>query len=285
MTGGRSRSWEPGDYVTDIRFADARNGWAFNRDLWATHDGGDTWTALHLGSPVLSLETTAGKTYALVASCRLKWSDCRGPVRLYEATVGSDDWRAVLDVDGGSPSAPNGSVVVSGRSVFAMVHPSGSPHPGKTPSLHALTPAGRWVRRPVPSSCSWSASLIAASPRDLFLFCQTGDGAGGSAPHEFYVSRDGGVRWTRTFKDRSTYPGPIAITPEGRFLADSTESLHIERPDGSRETTHFDASGQYNESIIALQFVTPRHGVVLTGKGVYITDDAGRHWDPIPLPL
>jgi hypothetical protein len=282
-TGGRSRSWDPGDYVTDIRFADTRNGWAFDRDLWSTHDGGDTWTAPDLGSPVLSLETTAGKAYALVASCRRSRSDCRGPVRLYEANVGSDDWRPVFDIDIGSPSVVNGSVVVSGRSVYVVVDPSAASPGGKPPSLYALTPAGRWDRRPLPSSCPWGVVLAAGSPRDLFLWCQTGDGAGGSAPHEFHVSPDGGVQWTRIWSHRSVYFGPIAITPEGRFLANSVEHLQIERPDGSSEWTRFSASGQYNESIIALQFVTARHGVVLTGKGVYVTRDAGRHWDPVHL--
>src|SRR5438876_190429 len=83
--------------------------------------GGATWTALHLGSPVLALETTGARAYSLVASCRNGRSDCSGPVRLYEAPVGSDDWQPVLDIDVGSPPAPNGSLVVSGRSVYAVV--------------------------------------------------------------------------------------------------------------------------------------------------------------------
>ncbi|MGH9009726.1 MAG: hypothetical protein ACRDYF_07755 [Acidimicrobiia bacterium] len=272
-----------------MRFADARNGWAFDRDLWATHDGGATWTALDLGSPVFSLETTGRSAYALVASCRLSRSDCRGPVRLYESTVGSDDWRPVFDIDVGSPPSPNGSLVVSGRSVFLVVHPhpyGGQPQPGKPASLFARTPVGRWERRALPSSCDWAVpQLAAATPRDLFLSCQTDQGAGGSAPHEFHVSRDGGFRWTRIWKDRSVYFNPIAVTSEGRFLAESIAELRIDRPDGSHETTRFTASGKYpyGESILAIQFLTPRHGIVLTSNELYITPDAGHHWDPVAL--
>jgi hypothetical protein len=295
------RRWEPvgalapegtssgeADEVKDVRFADARNGWAFDRGLWSTHDGGATWTALHVGSPVLALETTGAKAYALVASCRNGRSDCSGPVRLYEATVGSDDWRPVFDVDVGSPPSPNGNLVVSGRSVYAVVHPyDGSPQPGKPANLYARTPAGRWERRSIPRSCWLHPLLAAASPRDLYLWCRTGPGAGGSAPHEFHVSSDGGFRWKRIWAYRSTYPGPVAITPEGRFVADSTEELRINRPDGSHETIRFRYSPEYRcgERVHAIRFVTSRQGVVLTCYELYITRDAGRHWDPVTLQL
>jgi hypothetical protein len=296
------RRWEPvgalapegtssgeADEVKDVRFADARNGWAFDRGLWSTHDGGATWTTLHIGSPVLALETTGGRAYALVASCRNDRSDCSGPVRLYEVAVGGDDWRPVFDVDVGSPPSPNGRLVVSGRSVYAVVHPyAGSPRPGKLPSLFARTPAGRWERRSLPSSCYLGPpALAAASPRDLYLWCQTGDGAGGSAPHEFHVSRDGGFRWTRIWARRSVYFDPVTVTPEGRFLADSTEELQIERPDGSEEFKRFRYSpeNRCGERVHAIRFVTSRQGVVLTCYELYITRDAGRQWDPVDLKL
>jgi photosystem II stability/assembly factor-like uncharacterized protein len=284
-TGGRSRSGGSGGYVTDIRFADARNGWVFDWDLWSTHDGGATWTAPRLDGPVVSLETTGGKVFALVASCRLSRSDCRGPLRLFESAVGSDDWRLVFDMDAGSGVGRYGRLVVSGRSVYALVDRSGTSWATARPAgLYARSPGGRWERRLVPPSC-FRGVLAAAGPRELFLWCQTGDGAGGSAPHEFYVSRRDGFRWAQMWSDRSVYFNPVAVTSEGRFLATSVEVLLIERPDGSRDWIRFDASGQINESIIALQFLTARYGVVLTGKGLYITRDAGRYWDPVPLPL
>jgi len=284
-TGGRSRSGGSGEYVRGIRFADEENGWAFDRDLWSTHDGGDTWTALRLGSPVMALETTGRHAYAVVASCRLSRSDCHGPVRLYETTVGSDDWRPVFDIAGSPHSA--GSLVVSGRSVYLVVHPRPFEDQTKSdegPSLFALTPAGRWERRALPPSCDWGVpQLAAATPRDLFLSCVTDQGAGGSAPHEFHVSHDGGHRWTRIWKGRSVYFSPIAVTSEGRFLAESTADLRIDRPDGSQEMQNFTASGKYpyGESILAIQFLTASYGIVLTSNEVYVSRDAGRHWDPL----
>ena len=226
--------------------------------------------------------------YALVASCRLRRSDCQGPVRLYEASAGSDDWRPVLDIDVGSPPSPNGTLVVSGRSVYALVHPyDGSPQPGKPADLYALTAAGRWERRPLPASCWLGATVAAPGPRDLFASCQTGDGAGGSAPHEFHMSHDRGVRWRRIREGRSVYFGPIGVTPAGRFLADSTEQLQIDRPDGSRQYRRFRYSPQHRcgTKIHAMQFITTQQGVVLTCFELYITRDAGHRWDLVPLTL
>jgi hypothetical protein len=284
-TGGKSLREGEDDYVSDIRFADPNNGWAFDRGLWSTHDGGATWKAAGLGSPVLSLETAGGMVYALVASCRLRWSECQGPVRLYEANVGEDDWRSVLSIDAGSH--PNGRLAVAGRSVYLIANPpAAAPESDKPAVLLARTPRGRWERRSVPAPCTSSVGLVATAPKDLSLPCQTGQGAGGSAPHEFYVSHDGGRTWTAIWKHRSSYFKHLVVTPEARFVADSTEWLRIERTDGTRENLTFSASGEFSESIVALSFVTPRQGAAVTTSNdrrgwLYLTRDAGRTWQPV----
>jgi photosystem II stability/assembly factor-like uncharacterized protein len=136
----------------------------------------------------------------------------------------------------------------------------------------------------VPSPCGVRAVLAAAGPRHLALWCQTGDGAGGSAPHVFSISRNAGKTWTRIWEHRSAYYGPIAITTEGAFLGVSTSNLRIDRPDGTREMVQFGASGLHdNEQIHRLAFVTARHGWVVTGPlegWLYNTRDAGHTWDP-----
>src|SRR5579884_3607822 len=284
-TGGQTFQDTEDDDVSDIRFADRKNGWAFDRGLWSTHDGGATWHAAGLGSPVLSLETAGGMVYALVVSCRLRRSDCEGPARLYEAKVGTDQWRPVLPIDVGSH--PNGSLAVGGRSVYLIAVPSaGGQQPYKPPVLLARTPGGRWERRPVPAPCTWSVALAAGGPNDLSLACQTAQGAGGSAPHKFYVSHDGGKTWTRLWKHWSSYFGHLVVTPRGRFDADSTDWLRVERPDGSRDDHTFSASGDFSEFIVDLAFVTPRQGAAVTASNdrrgwLYLTHDAGHSWEPV----
>ena len=284
-TGGRTFRDTEDDYVSHVRFADPRNGWAFDRGLWSTHDGGATWHAAGLGSPVLSLETAGGMVYALVASCRLRWSECQGPARLYQAKVDTDNWRSVLSIDVGSN--PSGHLTVSGASVFLVAVPAaGDPQPDKPPVLLARTPRGRWERRSLPAACAYSGGVPTAGPNGLSLSCQTGQGGLGHAPHEFYVSHDGGRRWVRIWKHESSYFKYLVVTREGRFVADSTEWLRIERTDGTRDDLHFSASGEFSESIMGLNFVTPRQGAVVTVSNdtrgwLYLTHDAGHTWEPV----
>lgn len=110
----------------------------------------------------------------------------------------------------------------------------------------------------------------------------------GSAPHEFYVNHDGGRSWTRIWKHWSSYFQHLVVTPEGRFVADSTDWLRIERPNGSRDDLTFNASGDFGEFIVALSFVTPHQGAAVTASNdrrgwLYLTHDAGRTWEPVRL--
>lgn len=286
-THGESERTRSADYVSDIRFADERNGWVFNRALWVTHDGGATWRAAHLGNPVLALEVTAGNVYALVASCELSLAECTGPVRVLEAQVGSDQWRSVLEVEMGSPPVPNGQLVVSGPAVYLSTHPYiSSPRGGEPPLLFARTAAGGWERRRMPSSCAWGGVLAASGPDDLVFACQTAEGGLGQAPNELHASADRGDSWTRIGND--SFPGHamiVAATPQERFLVLSTEQLLIDRPDGRQASVRFNGSGGYSEPIRSIHFTTTQHGVVLTGNSsqgrVYVTRDAWVNWGEI----
>ena len=51
---------------SQIRFADADNGFAFGPNLYATHDGGETWKAVDVGGSVTDLAISEGVAYATV---------------------------------------------------------------------------------------------------------------------------------------------------------------------------------------------------------------------------
>ena len=56
--------------VSQIRFLNLNDGWAFGPGLWATHNGGQTWTPVSTdGLRVTDLETVGNRVFALFASC------------------------------------------------------------------------------------------------------------------------------------------------------------------------------------------------------------------------
>src|SRR5271166_414114 len=56
--------------VSQVRFLNSSDGWAFGPELWVTHTGGQTWTQVDThGLRVTDLETVGSRAFALFASC------------------------------------------------------------------------------------------------------------------------------------------------------------------------------------------------------------------------
>jgi len=74
--------------VTQLRFADAQDGFAYDPQLWATHDAGAHWHPVSLGGSVVDLAAGDGYVFAVVRSAD-------GTGRLMRSPAGSDAWVAV----------------------------------------------------------------------------------------------------------------------------------------------------------------------------------------------
>jgi len=81
------------DSVTAVHFADPQHGWVYNRDLFATFNGGRRWQPVELGNPVVALESAGTLVYALVGSCGYGVGNCNAPMRLFEGTIATGRWR------------------------------------------------------------------------------------------------------------------------------------------------------------------------------------------------
>jgi photosystem II stability/assembly factor-like uncharacterized protein len=55
-----------GAHVSELRFADASDGFAYGPQLWVTHDAGSTWRQVALGGSVTDLAAGGGYVYAIV---------------------------------------------------------------------------------------------------------------------------------------------------------------------------------------------------------------------------
>jgi hypothetical protein len=72
--------------VSQLRFANPADGFAYGSELWVTHDAGAGWHQVRLGGAVTQLATANGFAYALVRYGH------KGAGRLERAPLGSDTW-------------------------------------------------------------------------------------------------------------------------------------------------------------------------------------------------
>jgi hypothetical protein len=72
--------------VSQLRFANAADGFAYDSQLWVTHDAGATWHQVRLGGAVIELATADGFAYVIVRYGH------KGAGRLERAPLGSDTW-------------------------------------------------------------------------------------------------------------------------------------------------------------------------------------------------
>jgi photosystem II stability/assembly factor-like uncharacterized protein len=72
--------------VSQLRFANAADGFAYDSQLWATHDAGASWHQIRLGGTVTEMAISNGFAYALVRYGH------KGAGRLERAPLGTDTW-------------------------------------------------------------------------------------------------------------------------------------------------------------------------------------------------
>ena len=98
--------------VSQIRFLNLDDGWAFGPELWATHDGGQTWAQVDThGQRVTDLETVGDWVFAVFATCTgggaAFASGCTS-FTLYSSPAWTDDWTPVGAATSGLTAAASG---------------------------------------------------------------------------------------------------------------------------------------------------------------------------------
>ncbi|MBV9284849.1 MAG: hypothetical protein JO176_09550, partial [Acidimicrobiia bacterium] len=177
--------------ATSLRFADTRDGFAFNPGLWTTHDGGAHWRQVESVagiSPafVSHLEVTPDGVYAIVeGAVSVGGSDGHG--RLVRGDPHGDDFVAVHDF------GPNGvnSFAVSGRTVYTTLVIG----PGATGVQLARFDGHRFATRAVPDPTC--LSVAPSSAANLLILCGQGEMSGSSGSRTLYGSTNGGDTWTK----------------------------------------------------------------------------------------
>ncbi|MDP9342899.1 MAG: hypothetical protein M3Q23_12570 [Actinomycetota bacterium] len=252
---------EPGQVVTQVRFDDRENGWAFGLALYATHDGGSTWTRERLGGPVAALQP-AGQTV---------WAVARG--RLWTSRPGADRWHRV-------PGAPliRGSVsglARNGPDRAWLLWSAGGPPDRPASHLMATFNGGKtWERLAVPCGKYSFREQLAAAGRSLWLFCGDYYGAG-SERGRLYRSLDEGRSWGAAGPEMTFLCCPHMFPRSARTVwVDNAYPLIVSHDSGRtwRETLEASGAGW------GVLFPASHAILAWTERFLYLSADDGRHW-------
>jgi hypothetical protein len=209
--------------VSEVVFADALHGWAYNPALWSTNDGGATWQqqASPGGRPVVALAGDADGVYAVVSACGFgQVPNCSARATLWRTTPGGGSWTQVsLKL----PAAFQAALAVSGPVAYLTIPAVGSL--GGADVLDATVDGQRWVTRQDPCSAADGEYLSGVAPvsgTNVALMCQANIGFG-MAGKRVVRSTDA----ARTTSSAGTLPlygivSQLAAAPDGTLLVASS---------------------------------------------------------------
>jgi photosystem II stability/assembly factor-like uncharacterized protein len=243
--------------ISQLRFANADDGFAYGPQLWVTHDQGRSWHQVALGGAVEDLAASGGYVYAIVTAPD-------GSGTLMRSPVSRDAWSALPaagDAYGGLWA--QGSTVLlesASRTAQALLvsHDYG----------HAF------AREPVPPSVA--CSFQEPQPPVVWAHCATGMLSG------TWISSDGGARFRPVGAERSSR---LPALPNSAAFAAASAGVAVV---GYRQL-YRTADGGASWAPVAtpagitwwryLGFTDPAHGVAIGEAGaqtrLYYTTDGG----------
>jgi hypothetical protein len=276
--------------VSQVRFLNAENGWAFGPQLFATHDGGRTWSQVVTnGLRVTDLETVASRAFALFASCTgtgAAFAAGCTSYTLYSSPASADDW---------TPVGPATSGLAGGASSLVLTGTQG----------YLLAPDRMLYSGPVNGSASWQpvkaipcpagtpladgqptgALLAAASTANLVLVCASSSAPGTQQAKQVFTSADGGIAWQNAVAAPALgLATSVAATPNGTDVLATTRGIDVQPP-GSGAWQAATLNGPSPAGGFGyVGMTTDEQGVALPADPaagtVWFTFDGGKTWAP-----
>jgi hypothetical protein len=191
--------------VSQIRFLNLQDGWAFGPELFVTHTGGKTWAPVDTqGLRVTDLETVGNRVFGLFASCtgggQAFAAQCTS-FTLYSSPASSENWKPVGAAttgltDGAASEAA--SLVLTGSRGYLLA-PGGALYAGPVDGSAAWQRAGSLlssctVGPPQPDGQPSGALLGAVNAEELLLACTSASGSG-TQEKRILSSPNGGISW------------------------------------------------------------------------------------------
>jgi hypothetical protein len=252
--------------VSQLRFADSHDGFAYGPELWVTHDAGFTWHQVPTGGTVADLAIADGEAYAVVRSGN-------GTGQLYRSPVGSDAW--VPDATAGNVL---GGLWVHGSDVLL------ESNTGKLLVSH--DGGGSFSQYAAPPNVV--CDFVEMGPPVIWEHCATGMLSG------TWRSTNGGATYSAAGGGERP-PAPVGGMPNSAAFAAASSDTAVVGWDRLYRTTDGGASytpvtGLPRVTFIPyVGFTDATHGVALVYTGpntpshehLYYTTDGGASYHPV----
>ncbi len=178
--------------IRQIRFADARNGFADGNGLWTTHNGGGSWQRQHTvagvaNAVVTDLAATPSGVYALVSGTAATYGGSDSHLRLTRSDPATGAFQVVTDL---GPKLFASPMVSSGGVVYFLTGAAGQA------ATRLIRVAGTTVTR-TSLPARGCTELAASTPTALLVQCGQGVASGSMGGRHLYGSTDSGRRFTR----------------------------------------------------------------------------------------
>ncbi|HTX29213.1 MAG TPA: hypothetical protein VME19_19585 [Streptosporangiaceae bacterium] len=282
--------------VSQIRFLNLDDGWAFGPELWATHDGGQTWAQVGThGMRVTDLETVGDRAFGIFATCTgggAAFAAGCTSFTLYSSPAGTDDWTPVGPGTTGLTNAGQ-----SGSASLTLTETRG----------YLLGPDGTLYSGPVDGSAPWQrvagvpcvtgqaqqegqpagAILGAVGPQNLIVACMPGRAPGGLQKKLIFTSANGGASWQHL----TVAPAPgvatsLAASPAETVMLATDQGIDV-LPAGGTTWRQLTLSGAPAGGFAYVGMTTDSQGVALPADAqagaVWFTFDGGQTWAPSTL--
>jgi len=230
--------------VSQIRFLNLTDGWAFGPELWVTHTGGQTWTQVDThGLRVTDLETVGSRAFALFASCTgsgLTFAAGCTSFTLDSSPASGQDWTPVgaattglTDSTADGAASEAASLVLTGSRGYLLA-PDGALYAGPVDGSAAWPRVGALV-----SSCTvgpaqldgqpWQALLGAVNAKELFVACTSASGSGSATQNKLvFSSPDGGISWLPMARAPAAGVGySLAASPSGTVVLGTDRGIDL----------------------------------------------------------